>query len=198
MDTLDNLTPEPNNDRRDGGLNARVAISVALLATFMGITKVKDDNIVQAMLQAKSDAVDTWAEFQAKSTKQHLAEVTLDEMTLQRTWVAHTGADPRQIDAKIRFYRDEGRRYDREKAELQAKAKGLEHQYDALNFKDDQFDLSDATLSVAMALLAMTALTRKRWLFFFAVGIAGIGILMGLAGLLGWHLHPTALVRLLS
>ena len=30
-------------------LNAAVAITVALLATFMGICKVKDDNIVQAM-----------------------------------------------------------------------------------------------------------------------------------------------------
>jgi hypothetical protein len=33
-------------------LNTWVAISVALLATFMGICKVKDDNIVQAMQQA--------------------------------------------------------------------------------------------------------------------------------------------------
>jgi len=41
-------------------LNTWVAISVALLASFMAVTKVKDDNIVQAMLQAKSDAVDTW------------------------------------------------------------------------------------------------------------------------------------------
>src|SRR5262249_17835223 len=103
MDTLENLTPEANNGGRDGGLNARVAIAVALLATFMGITKVKDDNIVQAMLQAKSDAVDTWNEFQAKSTKQHLAEVTLDEMRLQRGWGAHTGANQIFIDGKIGF-----------------------------------------------------------------------------------------------
>ena len=30
-------------------LNAAVAVTVAVLATFMGICKVKDDNIVQAM-----------------------------------------------------------------------------------------------------------------------------------------------------
>ena len=30
-------------------LNSFVAIAIALLATFMGICKVKDDNIVQAM-----------------------------------------------------------------------------------------------------------------------------------------------------
>jgi len=41
-------------------LNSWVAITVALLATFMGICKVKDDNIVQAMQQAQADKIDHW------------------------------------------------------------------------------------------------------------------------------------------
>src|SRR5438876_9481058 len=77
----DGDAPQPPEERR---LNLRIALAVAVLATFMGITKVKDDNIVQAMLQAKSDAVDTWSEFQAKSTKQHLSEVAADELTVLR------------------------------------------------------------------------------------------------------------------
>ena len=42
-------------------LNTWVAITVALLATFMGICKVKDDNIVQAMQQAQADKSTTGA-----------------------------------------------------------------------------------------------------------------------------------------
>jgi len=38
-----------------------VAVTVALLATFLGICKVKDDNIVQAMQQAQADRIDHWA-----------------------------------------------------------------------------------------------------------------------------------------
>jgi len=53
-------------------LNRKVAISVALLSTFMAVSKVKDDNLVQAMLQAKTDAVDTWNEYQSKKLKHHL------------------------------------------------------------------------------------------------------------------------------
>ena len=41
-------------------LNTWVAFTVALLATFMGICKVKDDNIVQAMQQAQADRIDNW------------------------------------------------------------------------------------------------------------------------------------------
>ncbi|HJV75149.1 MAG TPA: DUF4337 family protein [Noviherbaspirillum sp.] len=70
--------------------------------------------------------------------------------------------------------------------------------YDDANFRDDQFDLSDALLAIAISLLAVTSLTHKRWLFAVAMVPTGFGILMGLAGLLGWSIHPTSLIRLLS
>ena len=54
-------------------LNAAVAITVALLATFMGICKVKDDNIVQAMQQAQADKLDHWAYYQARNLRQEVA-----------------------------------------------------------------------------------------------------------------------------
>jgi hypothetical protein len=191
---------EENGPSRAGHrLNMAVALAVAILATFMGITKVKDDNIVQAMLQAKSDAVDTWSEFQAKSTKQHLAQVTEDQFRVQR---ALTGAQDKGaiglLDERVAFYHAEQTRYDREKTELEKKAKALEASCDSLNTHDDQFDLSDAVLSIAVAMLAVTALTRQRWLFVVAMLPALFGLVMGIAGLLGWGLHPTTLTRLLS
>src|SRR5436189_5692062 len=72
---LDSLTDSNKRER----LNNWIAISVALLAAFMAVTKVKDDNIVQAMLQAKSDAVDTWSEYQSKRIKHHLTELGRDQ-----------------------------------------------------------------------------------------------------------------------
>jgi Domain of unknown function (DUF4337) len=192
----DGEQPQSTPERR---LNMRVALAVAVLATFMGVTKVKDDNIVQAMLQAKSDAVDTWSEFQAKSTKQHLAQVTEDQFAVQRALAgARDPAAARLLDARVSFYHAEQKRYDQEKTELEKKAKALETSYDSLNAHDDQFDLSDAVLSIALALLAVTALTRQRWLFILAMVPAAFGVIMGIAGLLGWGLHPTALTRLLS
>jgi hypothetical protein len=69
-------------------------------------------------------------------------------------------------------------------------------EYDRLNSHDDQFDLSDAVLS--LALLGSTALTQKRWLFWTAAAIAAFGLFFGLAGLLGLGFHPNAITRLLS
>jgi hypothetical protein len=46
--------------------------------------------------------------------------------------------------------------------------------------------------------LAITALTQMRWLFYASLVPVGFGVLMGLAGLCGWPIHPSALVALLS
>jgi hypothetical protein len=46
---------EAERPARHRWLNPAVGVAVALLATFMGICKVKDDNIVQAMQQAQAD-----------------------------------------------------------------------------------------------------------------------------------------------
>src|SRR5438477_10825874 len=83
-------------------LNTWVAISVALLAAFMAVTKVKDDNIVQAMLQAKSDAVDTWSEYQAKRIKHHLVELGRDQDKALRLTMTPQAAAP--LDEQVKRY----------------------------------------------------------------------------------------------
>src|SRR5947208_13346425 len=66
-----------------GHLNTMVAISVALLATFMGICKVKDDNIVQAMQQAQADKIDNYSWYQARNIREEVANATVAQLTAQ-------------------------------------------------------------------------------------------------------------------
>src|SRR4051812_39279849 len=61
---------------RARALNNAVAITVVALSVFMAVSKIKDDNIVQAMQAAKADALDTWNEYQAERLKLHFAEQT--------------------------------------------------------------------------------------------------------------------------
>jgi len=177
-------------------LNNLVAITVAIISVFMAITKVKDDNIVQAMLQAKSDAVDTWNEYQSKKLKHHMAELGLSQAQAMQLLVRGEGSAALSLQQK--GYQETIALYQVEEEALRKKAKEFEKQYDDLNFRDDQFDLSDATLSIALAMLAITALTGKRKLLALAWLFAAFGLLMGVAGLMGLPLHPTALVKLLS
>ena len=77
-------------------LNAWVAITVALLATFMGICKVKDDNIVQAMQQAQADKIDHWSFYQARNIRQEIAQASLAQLAITRA-AAAPAQRPRSI-----------------------------------------------------------------------------------------------------
>ena len=177
-------------------LNTLVAISVALLATFMGICKVKDENIVQAMQQAQADKIDNYSWYQARNIREEIAKATIAELSAQ------AASAPEQAQAayqeQIKAYQAiEQEQADKKKVQ-QADAEKADKTYNELNFHDDQFDLSDAMMALAISLLALTALTQKRWLFIIAMVPTFFGALMGMAGLFGWAIHPNILTRLLS
>jgi hypothetical protein len=180
-------------------LNAAVAISVAITATFTALCNVKDGNIVQAMQQAQASAIDAWAYYQAKGTKLNIAEAALDALRLQRdTAAALTPEASALIDRKLVEYEQKVRHYEQEKTEIKTSAEGFQKEYDRLNTHDDQFDMAEALASIAIALLGVTALTQKRGLLYVAWGFAGMGVILGLSGFLGLSLHPDFLARLLS
>jgi len=185
-----------SQDRARARLGTRIAITVALLATFLGVCKVKDDNIVQAMQQAQADRLDHWNFYQARNIRQEVAAATVTQLKL-----AAAGAPAAQQDAyraAIASFEAVVADQARKKEELRLQAEQDQRTYDSLNYRDDQFDLSDTLIALAISLLALTALTHKPWLYNVALVATVGGVVMGLAGLLGWHLHPDALSRALS
>jgi ribosomal protein S13 len=181
---------------RPSRLNAAVAVSVALLSTVMGIGKVKDDNIVQAMQQAQADKLDHWSVYQARNLREEVAKATLVQLKLQAA--ASTPALRPQVDAAISQYEKIAADQAVKKEELRQAALADQQVYDALNYRDDQFDLSDAAIAIAISLLAIASLTQIWWLFGLAMVPAAFGTMMGIAGLAGWRFHPELLARLLG
>ena len=193
---LTELARDAAQERAASQLNTWVAISIALLSTFMAICKVKDDNIVQAMQQAQADKIDHWSYYQARRLREDLATANADTFKLLAG-----GAD----EPTAQVLRAASSRYTALAAEQHAKRLAIEkqaeddqRQYDALNVHDDQFDLADALSSLAIAMLALCSLTHKRWLFALALLPTTGGVLMGMSGLAGWSLHCAWLARLLS
>ena len=196
LDTVDTVNEQQTSDRRTARLNMLVAITVAILATFLGICKVKDDNIVQGMQQAQANKLDHWGFYQARNIREEIAKATVVQLRLAAA--ARPAAEQAAYADAIQSYEKLAVEQGRKKDELKTQADQDQKDYDAANFHDDQFDLSDALLAIAIALLAVTALTQQRWLYVGALIPTGFGVLMGLAGLLGWTIHPNGLIRLLS
>jgi hypothetical protein len=173
-------------------LNNAVAISVVLFSLFTAVMKIKDDNFVQAMQAAKADAVDTWNDYQATRIKEHLAENTI--LTIR----SQANLEGSEAQSAITELGKSIGKYQTRSKELLEKAKRYESQYDALNFRDDQFDLSDAFMAVSISMAAVTALVELWWLLWASWMTAAIGMVMGLAGFNGWAIHPGWVISLLT
>ncbi|MFC6282074.1 MULTISPECIES: DUF4337 domain-containing protein [Polaromonas] len=155
---------------------AIIATVGAIFSYMAGFTQANAGLFKNNAAIKKTEASNQWNYFQAKSTKQSLAEVSRD-LTLSETEKA-------KYQAKIE-------RYEKEKNEIKAVAEGLEK--NATNWdkqSEDQMHQhhrwAQATtcLQVSIALAAIALLTRKKWLQYgmFGVAVAGVGI--GIAAML--------------
>jgi hypothetical protein len=171
-------------------LNQWVGLTVLVFSVILGIAKIKDDNIVQAMQLSKMQAVDTWNQYQATKLKLHLLANT-DLLLSALLPSARSTPAHAQLAGQAAHY-------EAELPQLKASAEAQDAGYNKLNYRDDQFDLADAMLGIAMALAGITALTRLRWMLAVSVGFGALGTLFVLAGFNGWQLHPDWIVNLLS
>lgn len=187
---------EQATEARAARLNATVAITVAVLATFMGICKVKDDNIVQGMQQAQVNKLDHWAYYQARNIRADVAEAAATQLELAKG--AAPAAQAEAYDRAMAGYRAKAADQLKKRDELRALAEDAQATYETLNRRDDQFDLSDALLAIAIALLAVTALTKLWPLYLVAMVPTAFGVVMGVAGLADLPIHPNMLFKLLG
>ena len=171
------------NDRR---LNRMVATTVVALSVVMAVGKIKDDNICQAMQADQASRIDLWGEYQSTQIKAH------DQMTAALL-LARLNAQAEAANAT-----QEAARYKSEAQDLKAQAKTAADDYDVQGRRDDQFDLSDGFLSIALAVAAIAALVEGFWVLCVAWGAAALGMLFLVAGFAQLPIHPDTLVALLS
>src|ERR1700733_7356015 len=109
MADISETIQEPVEQAGKSWINSRVALFVAITATFMALCNVKDGNIVQAMSQAQAHGIDAWSYFQAKSTKESIAENSIELLKLQK--------NPANNET-INKYEQQVARYEKEKAAI--------------------------------------------------------------------------------
>jgi len=189
MTDISETIHDPIEESSKSKINSRVALFVAITATFMALCNVKDGNIVQAMSQAQARSIDAWSYFQAKSTKQSIAENAMELLKLQGN-AAST--------AIIKKYEEQVARYEKEKNDIKQQAEGFQKEYDDINLFDDQFDMTDALLTISIAMFGITSLTQKKWLLYFAASISILGTILGLAAFMKISLHSDLVSKILG
>ena len=123
----------------------------------------------------KTEASDQWNFYQAKNARQAIAEVALDIVPAERR------------DA----YAKNIEKYKADKEPIKAKAEELEEQAKAFDEKSEhlmhqhhRWAEATTTIQVAIALAAIALLTRRRWLEWGTLGVASVGVAIGVAAFL--------------
>ena len=170
MGEIEETIKEAIEKAEESSINSRVAIIVSLVATFMALCNIKNSSMIQSMSRAQAHSIDAWAYYQAKGTKENMEKNTVEILKLQPQKVS---------DAVLKNYEVKIAQYEKEKEEIKKQAEGFEKQYDDIHEFNDQFEITEALLSISIALFGITALTQKKWLFGFAVLLSVTGVVLG-------------------
>ena len=167
-----------------GGMIAQIAVITAIIATvgalfsYMGgATQANAGLYKNNSAIKKTEASNQWNFFQAKSTKQSLAEFARD--------LAPVDNRP--------TYQNKIDRYEKEKGEIKLAAEKLEAESSAWDHSSEEqmhqhhrWAQATTVLQVSIALAAIALLTRKKWLEYGMFALASIGLVLG--GLAALHI----------
>ncbi len=161
-----------------GGMINQIAMFTAIIATvgaifaYMGgATQANAGLYKNNAALKKTEASNQWNYFQAKSTKQSLAEVSRDLTTVE--------ADKAKYLAKID-------RYEKEKTEIKGVAEKLEAEANQWDKQSDEqmhqhhrWAQATTVLQIAIALAAIALLTKKKWVEVAMICAGGAGVVIG-------------------
>jgi len=174
---LEHAVEGAHGEHSGGGMVNRIAMFTAIIATvgaifsYMGgATQANAGLFKNNAALKRAEASDQWNFYQAKSTKQALAELARD-------------LAPESAKAT---YQGKVERYDKEKAEIKLAAEKLESETSEWNQQSDEqmhqhhrWAQATTVLQVAIALAAIALLTKKSWLQHAMYGVGAFGMVVG-------------------
>jgi Na+-translocating ferredoxin:NAD+ oxidoreductase RnfD subunit len=146
-----------------------VALSTAILAVLAAITGLLSGKHANEAMMAQIEASNQWNYYQAKSIKASVldAKVTVTEAATEKD------------KEKAAQYQEEQVEIKREAEQKQAEAKSNFH-------KHEIFARGVTMFQVAIAIAAISALTKRRRFWFVSLAFGGAGIVFLV---LGWMAH---------
>jgi hypothetical protein len=147
-----------------------IGLSTAVLAVFAAIAALQSSNLVNEALIHQIKASDTWAEYQADRQKDHVYTIALNGLL-----DAGVARPAKAASARIVEYRAKIADESRKETALSDSAKDLERETEDEMRKHHAFEYSVALLQVAIAVGAVSALTRVKPIWYLSLLIGAIG-----------------------
>jgi len=153
-----------------------IAVMTAILATagamfgYMGGATQSDAGLDKNNAAiAKTSAANQWDYYQAKGTKENLAELAM----------LLPGADPTKFKSKMAHYEEQKVDIMKEAQKFEAESTGWNHKSDIAMHRHHQWALATTVEQIAISLAAISLLTRRRWLLVTTYVVAVAGLVLG-------------------
>jgi hypothetical protein len=178
-------------EEKEGGWLRFIGLSTAILAVFAAIAALQSSNLVNEALLHQIKASDTWAEYQADRQKDHVYAIALNGLldtgaanpalvgVMRKNSVpapAPTMPAAKPAFARAAEYRAKIVEETRKEAALSKSAKDLEEETVDEMRKHHAFEYSVALIQVAIAVGAVSALTRVKPVWYLSMMFGVIGI----------------------
>jgi hypothetical protein len=166
---------------REGGLLKAIALSTALFAALAALGSMQAGDTVNRALVLKAEAnrlqteaADQWAYYQAKGIKGAVQEAS------RTAWLAAGKEPPPNFAATSKRYQEEQKEIEKAAREKETERDARDQEAAHLFHRHHGFASSVAFMQIAIALGAIGALTRVRWIWFgsLVLGLAGAALLL--------------------
>ena len=164
-----------------------IALTTAILAVFAAVGALQAGGLVNEALIDQGKASDTWNEYQASREKTHLYTVarnTVLDSSLLMTKVGLRAPGAKTPEERAEEYKQQIDKEAGKSKELSDKAEKLQKESEKKMHSHHMFAYEVAMLQVAIALGAVSALTRVRWVWGMSMALGIVGIVLFVLGFL--------------
>ena len=162
--------------------SGRIAVATAIIATlgalfaYMGGSTQANAGLYKNNAAIKkTEASNQWNYYQAKSSKQNLAELAAELVPAERKAA---------MGLEVNRYKAEKGEIKKAAEKLEAEASNWDQRSDAQMHLHHRWAQATTALQVSIALAAIALLTRRKWLVWGVGGVSCIGVALGVAALM--------------
>ena len=157
-----------------------LALTTVIFAVCATLSTFKGGGYSTRSVMSQSQASDQWAFYQSKSLKSYIFEMQKDNLELQSQQNDKLNVAPEvqaKYQEKIDSYLKKLEQYESEKKQITLSAKKLEADRDECKLHSSAFGIAVIFLQISILLSSISALAKKRYVWFLSLAVGLIGIL---------------------
>ena len=192
------LSEEREEAAQEARFRNRAALLIAITAAVLAIGGLGGGNATDDMVASNIKASDSWAFYQAKNVRQTMYDIAADDLEERLAGGAVPPGERAGAEKRLAQYRATVARYDDEpdpkapgdslkgdgKKQLKARAQSFEAAFEEASSRDNNFDLAEVALQLALVLGSVAILALSRWILILSAGVGAVGTLLTLNGFL--------------